>query len=135
MIVFIHNHEALLFWPTIASVIGLIVSLVLIPWIVIQIPSDYFSHKKRQKHQWRNYPPIIRLVFILLKNVLGIFFIMGGIAMLALPGQGILTIITGLLFMDFPSKYKVESWIIKRPAILRYVNQLRVKAKRSLLEV
>lgn len=135
MITFIHNHEALFFWITIASIIGFIGSLVLIPWIAIQIPSDYFSHKKRQKYQWHNYPPIVRLVFILLKNILGVIFIIGGVVMLILPGQGILTIILGLLFTDFPYKYKVESWIIKHPVVLRSVNHLRVKVKRSPLEV
>jgi len=135
MIAFLHNHETVLLWLMIASIIGLIASLVMIPWVVVQIPSDYFSHKKRQKYQWHNYPPIVRLVFILLKNILGVIFIIGGIAMLVLPGQGILTIVIGLFIVDFPNKYKVESWIIKRPVVLRTINRLRAKAKRSPLEV
>ncbi len=135
MITFIHNHEGLLLWLTLASAIGLIASLVLIPWILIQIPSDYFSHEKRQKHQWRNYPPIIRLALLLMKNILGVIFIISGIIMLFTPGQGIITIIIGIILADFPSKYKIERWIINNPAILRSINQLRAKAKQNPLEV
>ena len=77
----------------------------------------------------------MRLAFILLKNILGIIFIIAGVVMLILPGQGILMIVAGLLFVDFPYKYKVESWIIKHPVVLRSINRLRVKAKQSPLEV
>ena len=135
MIAFIHSHETLLLWLTIASIIGLIASLVLIPWVVVQIPSDYFSHKKRQKYQWDRYPPIVRLAFIFLKNILGIIFIIGGVLLLLLPGQGILMIIVGLLFVDFPYKYEVEGRIVKHPAILKSINRLRAKAKQYPLEI
>ena len=122
MITFIHSHEELLLWLAIASVIGFIGSLIVIPWILIQIPSDYFSHKKRQKHQWGSYQPIIRLVFLLIKNILGVIFIISGIIMLFIPGQGIITIIIGIILTDFPCKYKIERWIINHTAILKYIN-------------
>jgi len=134
MITFIHSNETLFFWLMIASVIGLITSFVLIPWILIQIPSDYFSHEKRQKHQWGDYPPVIRLILLLMKNILGVIFIISGIIMLLIPGQGIITIIIGIILIDFPYKYKIEQWIISHPAILRSINQLRAKAKQSPIE-
>jgi len=135
MIAFIHNHEELILWLTIASVIGLIASFLLIPWILIQIPSDYFSHEKRQKHQWYNDLPILRVVLLLMKNILGIIFIISGIIMLFIPGQGIITIIIGVIFADFPYKYNIEQWIISHPTVLRYINELRTKAKQSPIEV
>ena len=134
MITFIHSHETLLLWLTIASIIGFIGSLIGIPWILIQIPSDYFSHKKRKKHLWGSYPPVIRLVLLLMKNILGFIFIISGIIMLLIPGQGIITIIVGIILIDFPYKYKIEQWIISHPAILRSINQLRTKAKQSPIE-
>lgn len=135
MIVFIHNHEGLFLLLVTASIIGLIASLVLVPWMLIQIPHDYFSHKKRQKHQWRNQPPIVRLLFFLIKNILGVVFIISGIIMLFIPGQGIITIIIGVILTDFPYKYKIERWIIKHPTILKSINQLRKKVKKSPLEL
>ena len=134
MITFIHSHETLFFWLISASVIGFIGSLIVIPWILVQIPSDYFSHKKRQKHQWGSYPSVIRLILLLMKNILGFIFIISGIIMLLIPGQGIITIIVGIILIDFPYKYKIEQWIISHPAILRSINQLRAKAKQSPIE-
>jgi archaellum biogenesis protein FlaJ (TadC family) len=135
MTAFIYDHEALLLWLTITSVIGLVASLVVIPWILIQIPSDYFSHKKRQTHPWHNDLPILSLVFLLMKNILGVIFIISGIIMLFIPGQGIITIIIGVILADFPYKYRIEQWIISHPAILRYINELRAQAKQSPIEV
>jgi hypothetical protein len=103
--------------------------------MVTKIPSDYFSHPKRQKYLWNNQPRIVRFIFIFLKNILGVLLVIGGIAMLVLPGQGILTNIVGLFIIDFPCKYKVERWIIKHPFILRPINRLRSKVKQRSLEL
>ena len=135
MMDFINNHENLLLWLAIGSFIGFIASMLLIPWIVTQIPSDYFTHPKRQKYLWSEHPPVIRFVLIFLKNILGLILVIGGIVLLLLPGQGILTILIGLIIMDFPYKYKVEIWIIKHPFVLRAINKLRSKVNKRPLMV
>lgn len=132
---FIDDHEKLLLWLSIISVISFIASILLIPWIVTRIPSDYFTHPKRQKYLWCHQPKIIRFVLIFLKNVLGVILVLGGIALLLLPGQGILTILIGLLIMDFPYKYKIEIWMIKHPFVLRSINKLRAKVKQRPLVI
>jgi archaellum biogenesis protein FlaJ (TadC family) len=135
MIDFINDHENVLLWLAIGSFLVFIVSILLIPWIVTRIPSDYFTHPKRQKYLWSDQPLAIRLLFIFLKNILGVILVLGGIVLLLLPGQGILTILIGLIIMDFPYKYKVEIWIIKHPFILRVINKLRSKVKQQPLEI
>jgi len=120
---------------TLLAMTVFIASIVLVPWIIIEIPSDYFTHPKRQKYLREGQPPFIQWVFMFLKNVAGVVFIIAGVAMLFLPGQGILTIIVGLFFVDFPYKYKVQKWIIRQPGVLKAVNWLRKKAKRYPLEV
>ena len=135
MIDFINDHENVFIWLAIGSFIVFIVSILLIPWIVTRIPSDYFTHPKRQKYLWSDQPLAIRLLFIFLKNILGVILVLGGIVLLLLPGQGILTILIGLIIMDFPYKYKVEIWIIKHPFILRVINKLRSKVKQQPLEI
>jgi len=135
MITFFHSHETLLLWLAITSAIGFIGSLIVIPWILIKIPSDYFSREKCQKHQWGSYPSIVRLVLILMKNIIGVIFIISGIIMLFIPGQGIITIIIGIILTDFPGKFKIERWIINHTTILKYINQLRAKANQSPIEV
>ena len=135
MIDFINDHENVFIWLAIGSFIVFIVSILLIPWIVTRIPSDYFTHPKRQKYLWSDQPLAVRLLFIFLKNVLGVILVLGGIVLLLLPGQGILTILIGLIIMDFPYKYKVETWIIKLPFVLRAINKLRSKVKQRPLVV
>lgn len=135
MMDFINDHENLLLWLATVSFLVLIASILLIPWIVTKIPSDYFTHPKRQKYLWNDQPKIVRYLFVFLKNILGVILVLGGISLLFLPGQGILTIIIGLLIMDFPYKYRVESWIIKHPFVLKSINRLRKKAKQHPLEI
>ncbi|HEY9190210.1 MAG TPA: PGPGW domain-containing protein [Sulfurovum sp.] len=135
MIDFIQDHENLLLGLAAISFLVFITSLLLIPWIVTKIPSDYFTHPKRQKYLWDDQPNILRYLFVFLKNVLGVMLVLGGFTLLFLPGQGIVTMMIGLLIMDFPYKYRVETWIIKHPVVLRSINRLRKKAKQPPLEI
>ncbi len=78
---------------------------------------------------------MLRLIFILMKNIISVIFIIGSIFLLFLLGQGVLTILLGLFIMDFPYKYKIETWITKHPLILRSINKLRTKVKQRPLEI
>jgi len=111
-----------------------IFSMMLVPWLIIQIPSDYFAYPERREHLWADRHPVIRMSAIVLKNLLGYTFIAAGIAMLVLPGQGILTIFMGMLLIDFPNKFKVERWLIEKPAIFKAANWIRAKAGKDPLE-
>ncbi len=60
--------------------------------------------------------------------------VLAGIAMLVLPGQGVLTIVVGLVLMNFPGKYRLERWMATRRPIWKSLNWLRRKARRPELE-
>jgi hypothetical protein len=62
-----------------------------------------------------------------IKNLLGIIFLCAGFLMLFLPGQGLLTLLVGLMIMNYPGKYALERWLIQRPFVLPAVNWLRAK--------
>ena len=47
--------------------------------------------------------------------------------MLILPGQGVLTIITGLIFLDYPGKFKFERLLVRNKLILNSMNWIRRK--------
>lgn len=132
LIGFIHEHKVLLLW---LAIIGFIGSLIVIPWILIKIPSDYFLADKRKKYPWGNCSPIIRLTLNILKNMIGFVLILSGIIMLFIPGQGAITILGGIILMDFPYKYNILRRIIKHPKILSSINALRTKAEQTPLEV
>ena len=120
---------------TIVAIIAFFASILLIPLILLYIPSDYFIHPKRQRYRTERYSPLLQWILVFFKNLVGTALIIAGIAMLFLPGQGMLTILAGLFFVNFPSKYRVEKWIITRPKVLRTVNWIRKKAKRDPLQV
>jgi hypothetical protein len=69
------------------------------------------------------------------KNVVGYLLLFSGFLMLFLPGQGILTMLTGLLLMDYPGKFQLERKIALSPAVLSKLNWLREKANQPPLKI
>jgi hypothetical protein len=129
----VSDHQQLLVWAGIISLAVFILSLLLLPWLVAQIPEDYFLPKKRQPTAWKDQHPIIRLLALAGKNLIGCSLIVAGLLMLFLPGQGILTLVMGLLLVDYPGKFRLERKVVKTPAILNGLNWLRRKAKKPPL--
>lgn len=126
--------EAYGWWVAIGSVAMFVISLASIPFIVAQIPVDYFTHHGRLRLSQSNHHPIIRLLLAGFKNLLGIILLVAGFIMLFTPGQGLLSILFGLMIMNYPGKYKLECRIIHKPAIFKVVNSMRAKqGKKPLL--
>jgi len=125
---YIQSHENLLFWSLLVSVITFVGTLLVVPVIVSRIPVDYFSHERRERTEWAEHHPAIRMALLVAKNLFGYVIILMGIAMLVLPGQGLLTIIIGLMLINFPGKYRLERWLVSRKPILKSINWLRQRA-------
>ena len=122
----IDQHSELFGWLGGLSAATFLLGLLAVPYIIARLPEDYFL----RTHHGRQFPdrhPILRWAFVIGKNVLGAVLILGGIAMLVLPGQGILTIVLGLSMVNFPRKREVECWILNRSAVERVVNWIRRK--------
>lgn len=126
------TDNAGLFWAVgIASVVIFFASLLIMPALVIRIPVDYFTHERRPPSRFANRHPSVRLLILIAKNVLGGVLVLAGIAMLVLPGQGLLTILVGFLLVDFPRKYALERWLVRKPVVHRPINWLRRKHHRE----
>lgn len=108
-------------------------TLILVPWLVVRIPADYFLDRKRQP-LWRTgqFVPW-QILLLVLKNILGMAIVMMGIAMLVLPGQGLLTILIGLLLVNFPGKFQCERWLVSRRPVLKSINWMRHKVGKEKL--
>lgn len=121
--------------PIIGLISGFIfaVSLLSLPWLVAQIPEDYFSSHERQPSSWEKRHPVTRVILTVCKNLLGCILLLGGFLMLFIPGQGILTMVAGLVLMDYPGKFALERRIVKNPSILKGLNWLRRKANKPPL--
>ena len=119
---------------TAVSIISFIGSLIAIPWILIRLPDDYFD--VRVPRRWmKDHHPVLRIVGHIGKNVTGVVFLAVGFLMLFLPGQGLLTMLIGISFMDFPYKCKLEAKIVGQPALLNAINAMRRKFNRLPLKL
>jgi hypothetical protein len=104
------------------------ISLAIVSVIMVKIPPDYFK-KDRPRKLWADKPKVVRYLGIFGKNLLGVVLVVLGIVMSipGVPGQGILTILLGIMLLDFPGKQKLEQRLISRPQVLNTVNKLRHK--------
>ena len=127
------NNPGVLVGLGISSIFIFLLSIIGISWFVAQIPEDYFLSSRRKPSKWQEQKPILRLVVIFGKNIIGFSLIIGGLLMLVLPGQGLLTIVTGLLLINYPGKYKLEQKLVAIPSIFRALNWIRVKADKPRL--
>lgn len=102
------------------------VSLGIVSLILIKLPADYFS-SNYDRRIWAERHHALRISALIGKNVLGAFLIMLGIVMSlpGIPGQGLLTILLGVMLVDFPGKDRLEQKLLHRPAIRNSINKLR----------
>jgi len=122
------NLTDIFFILGITSFAVLIISALSIGYFIKQIPYDYFLNDKRGIPDYKNKNPVFWIITLALKNIIGYCLIMGGILMLVLPGQGLLTIFVGLMLSDYPGKFKLERRIIKTRLILKTINWYRIKS-------
>ena len=112
-----------------ASAAAFVGGLLALPWLAARIPADYFLGD-------RPPPPVSRrtgkprrawAVWAgrFARNMAGLALIAAGVAMLVLPGQGVLTILAGLILTDLPGKRRLEKGIVRRRLVLRGLNALR----------
>lgn len=128
-------NEEMLFWLGIGSAIMLVASIAALPWLVSRIPRDYFDHTKEPTVAPLRGHPVARLLIHIVRNVVGVFLIIAGILMLFLPGQGLLTLLLGIMMTHFPGKYHVEQWFIRQPGILAAINWFREKGSAPPLTI
>ena len=112
----------------ISSIAILVISALSIGYFIKKIPYDYFLNDKRGMSRYKDNNPILWIITLALKNLVGYCLILGGILMLVLPGQGLLTILVGLMLSDYPGKFKLEKRIIKTSLVLKTVNWYRAKS-------
>lgn len=107
---------------------SLAISFAAIAIVMVKIPANYFS-----SHYVQDFLPgspwIVRWGAVVAKNLFGVFLVALGIilSLPGVPGQGILTILLGIIMLDIPGKRPLEARIIQRPSVLSAINNLRAK--------
>ncbi len=130
IIEWLSQYQTALTWLGLISLLLFIFSLLLLPWLIKQIPNDYFQ-RPRVKHQ----PSMLLSPLNIARNLTGFIILLAGLAMFVLPGQGILTALLGIAVMQFPGKYRLERWLISRNGVLPAVNWCRRKTNSPELKI
>lgn len=123
-------------WHLAAAAVALgvasaVVSLIAVGYALARLPHDYFVNPQARRPLDRH--PVLRVLLIIGRNLLGYMLIGLGIllSLPGVPGQGLLTILMGVLLIDFPGKQRVERWMLMRRGVLNGVNRLRARLGRD----
>ncbi len=130
MLDWLKDNDALAIWLTAASVVMFVGSIFVAAIVVIRLPHNYFAHPTRPPRE-RNRGVAIKVA----KNILGAFLFLAGLAMLILPGQGVLMVLVGVMLLDIPGKYRLEKWLVSKGKVLKAMNWLRAKWDKQPLKV
>ena len=130
IIAFVAAHAA---WFVGGSLLGVLIGIVLVPALLLRIPAHYFARRHRRDSAEPRRHPVLRVVLNGTKNVLGATLVLAGIALLVLPGQGVITLLAGLMIMNYPGKFALERWLVRRPHVLPALNWLRARYGRPPL--
>ncbi len=125
----IESLESLLIGLGITSVILFLGSVILIPLIIAYLPKDYFTRTIKPFNQLNPLHMMGRVA----KNLIGTLFLLSGLIMLFIPGQGILTILLGLSLIDFTGKRHLETRILNSPKAYRLIEWCRSMSGREPL--
>jgi len=113
-----------------------IVNLAIVTFILVKLPTDYFKKNRKTKF-WAGPRPAVHAAKVIGKNLLGVLLIAVGIVLSlpGVPGQGLLTVLLGVMLVDFPGKRTVEQKLLKRPSITNGITRLRKKFGKPPLEL
>jgi hypothetical protein len=124
----VRHHQLFLWYMGVISLVTFIATPVILSFLIIRIPADYFLQKRGYAFTFERHHPLVRFLLLASKNLAGICFVLAGIAMLLLPGQGVIMILVGLTLVDFPGKRSLERRIVGREKVLATLNWMRAKA-------
>lgn len=112
------------------SALSFIASVIGIPIYLRRLPADYFSRREQFRYglEGQASRSVLWITRTVLRNTVGGILALAGIAMLVLPGQGLLTLLVGLMIMDFPGKKHLQRRILALPPVFRAANALRARA-------
>lgn len=111
-------------------------NLAIVSIILVKLPADHFSKDKNTRFAAGSHP-MLRVLLIVGKNILGVLLVALGVVLSlpGVPGQGLLTILLGIMLLDFPGRDRLEQKLLSRPAIVNTINRLRERFGKPPLQL
>ena len=109
-------------------------TLALVAAFLVLVPADYFVTPPSLRRRDAPLTPL-RLLRAVGKNLLGVVVIVVGLVLSipGVPGQGLLTVLVGLMLIDLPGKRGLELRSVSRRPVIRGINRLRARFGRQAL--
>ena len=123
------------YWNAANVVVGLTVFLLtffgtiaIAVFILVRLPPDYLDPRVERTFM-PSWPWPARWAGLVAKNVIGVLVIAIGLVLSlpGIPGQGLLTIMLGLMLLDVPGKRAVANRIVRIPRVNATINKLRAR--------
>jgi hypothetical protein len=111
-------------------------NLGIVSLILVKLPADHFSKNRKTKF-WAGRRPWIHAAKVIGKNIGGILLVALGVVLSlpGVPGQGLLTILLGIMLLDFPGRDRLEQKLLSKPSIVNTINSLRGRFDKPPLEL
>lgn len=117
-------------------VASFLINLAIVSFILVKLPADHFAKSRKRKFM-EGYHPALRVAAGIGKNIGGVLLVALGIVLSlpGVPGQGLLTILLGIMLLDFPGKHRLEQKLLSRPSIVNAINGLRGRFGKPALQL
>lgn len=116
--------------------VSFFVNLGIVSVILVKLPADHFSKHRKTKF-WAGPRPALHAAKVIGKNIAGVLLVALGIVLSlpGVPGQGLLTVLLGIMLLDFPGRHRLEQKLLSRPSIVNTINRLRGRFDKPPLEL
>ena len=110
-----------------------VATLVLVAGVVATLPVTYFRDPTEPAGTAGT--PAAQVVRRTVRNILGVVLIVAGLLLSVpgVPGQGLLTLLAGVVLVDFPGRHRVARAIARWRGVLPAMNHLRARLGRPPL--
>ena len=112
------------------------INLGIVSFILVKLPADHFSKNRKTKF-WAGPRPAIHAAKVIGKNIAGVLLVALGIVLSlpGVPGQGLLTVLLGIMLLDFPGRHRLEQKLLSKPSIVNTINRLRKRFDKPPLQL
>ncbi len=102
--------------------------------VVVRMPVDYFEDEDAPESRVQGSAAFV-LFRRVAKNLLGLALIIAGLGLSipGVPGQGVLTILVGLVLLDLRAKRRLERRLVRNARLLAALNAVRARFHRAPL--
>jgi hypothetical protein len=141
MFEFLSDFFSALTWQKVLLGVGIFVvsffaNLGIVSFILVKLPADHFSKSRKTKF-WAGQRPWLHAAKVIGKNIGGILLVALGVVLSlpGVPGQGLLTVLLGIMLLDFPGRHRLEQKLLSKPSIVNSINKLRRRFGKKPLEL